>query len=219
MGGNNTTAMIERMRSFNLSGVDAILTASPFYNKPNQNGIVAHYNVLADAAQLPIILYNVPSRTGSNMTAVTTLKLAEHKNIIAVKEASGNFTQCMDILKNRPEGFLVISGEDALTLPLMSCGMEGVISVIGNAFPSEFSGMVHAALEENWSDARTFHYLLLDMMNTIFDDGSPGGIKVLMEALGLCGANVRLPLSPPSESVKQKLIMQLSAFKQTNGQN
>jgi 4-hydroxy-tetrahydrodipicolinate synthase len=219
MGGNNTAAMVDRMKSYNLSGVDAILTASPFYNKPNQNGIFAHYTVIADAAPLPVILYNVPSRTGSNMTAETTLKLAEHRNIIATKEASGNFTQCMDILKNRPEDFLVISGEDALTLPLMSCGMEGVISVIGNAFPAPFSKMVHAALDEKWAEAKILHYHLLDMMNTIFDDGSPGGIKVLMNQLGLCLEEVRMPLAKPSESVKRKLVTQLTSFKQTLGHN
>jgi 4-hydroxy-tetrahydrodipicolinate synthase len=215
MGGNNTADLLGRMNSYHLKGVDAILTASPFYNKPNQNGILAHYNVLADAAPLPIILYNVPSRTGSNITAETTLKLAEHSNIIAIKEASGNFSQCMDIIKNRPQGFLVISGDDGITLPMMCCGMEGVISVIGNAFPDSFSKMVHAASDGHWWEAKIWHYRLIDMMNTIFDDGSPGGIKVLMHQLGLCTEEVRLPLAKPSVSVKRKLLNQLEAFKQT----
>ncbi len=201
IGGNNTRACVDRLKQFNHTGVSAILSASPYYNKPNQAGILNHYKELADASSLPIILYNVPGRTGSMMHVETILKLAEHENIIAVKEASGNLDHCMQLLHHRPDGFLVISGDDNYTLPYMSLGMDGVISVIGNAYPKEFSQMVHYALDGNFENARYLHFKLLKLMNAIFEDGNPGGIKVLLRELGICGDAMR----PPLHSVMTKV--------------
>lgn len=194
IGGNNTKAVVERMKAFNYEGVDAILSASPYYNKPNQAGIVNHYTQLADASQAPIILYNVPGRTGSMMHMDTILKLSEHENIIAVKEASGNIDHCMKLIKNASDDFLVISGDDNYTLPFISIGMVGVISVVGNAYPKEFSQMVRYALDSNFENARYLHYRLLPIMNAIFDDGNPGGIKCVLNELGICGTTMREPL-------------------------
>lgn len=194
IGGNNTKAVVERMKAFNYEGVDAILSASPYYNKPNQAGIVNHYTQLADASQAPIILYNVPGRTGSMMHMDTILKLSEHENIIAVKEASGNIDHCMKLIKNASDDFLVISGDDNYTLPFISIGMAGVISVVGNAYPKEFSQMVRYALDSNFENARYLHYRLLPIMNAIFDDGNPGGIKCVLNELGICGTTMREPL-------------------------
>ena len=212
MGGNYTQALCAKIEQYNLEGVDAILSASPYYNKPNQNGIFNHYKAVSESTDLPLIIYNVPGRTGSNIGVETTLKLAEIKNIIATKEASGNFNQCMEIIKNKPADFMVISGDDGYTLPYISCGMEGVISVIGNALPKPFSKMVNLALNGKTEEARVIHYQLLDLMNTIFEDGSPGGIKVILEKLTVCGPSMRAPLYPPSESVKAKLLAKLAKF-------
>lgn len=206
MGGNNTMELIEGFKTFNFDGISAVLSVSPYYNKPNQAGIRAHYNAVADASPLPVILYNVPGRTGSNMTAETTLALAEHQNIIAMKEASGNLEQCMEIIRNRPKDFFVLSGDDALTLPFLSMGMDGVISVIANAYPRNFSEMVRMGLGGNFKAARELHYALLPMMTEIFADGSPGGIKEIMDYLGLCGTHVRLPLANVNANVQSKLI-------------
>ncbi|HYG15092.1 MAG TPA: 4-hydroxy-tetrahydrodipicolinate synthase, partial [Bacteroidia bacterium] len=180
IGGSNTHEVLDYISHFDFTGFDAVLSVCPYYNKPNQQGIINHYTAIADASPLPIILYNVPGRTGVNMTAATTLKLAQHENIIAMKEASGNFEQCMQIIKNKPEGFLVISGDDAITLPLIAAGMDGVISVIANAYPADFSEMVRLALAGNFEAARKLHYKLLDHSITIFADGSPGGIKEIL---------------------------------------
>lgn len=210
IGGNNTPDVVEQIKKQNLDGFTAILSVSPYYNKPNQKGIEYHYNAIADAAPLPIILYNVPGRTGSNISVETTLKLAEHPNILGTKEASGNFIQCMDIIKNKPNNFSVISGDDAYTLPFITLGMDGVISVICNAFPKEFSKMVAFALEDKISEARKIHYQLLDAMNLIFADGSPGGIKELLKALNICETKVRLPLFNVNESVKQQLLKSMN---------
>jgi 4-hydroxy-tetrahydrodipicolinate synthase len=206
IGGNNTRELIEYIREFDFRGFEAVLSVSPYYNKPNQQGIINHYTAIADACPRPVILYNVPGRTGSNITAATTLKLAEHPNIIGIKEASGNFEQCMAIIKNRPAGFLVISGDDAITLPLIGAGMDGVISVIANAYPKDFSEMVRLALADNLEAARKFHYKLLDLSTTIFADGSPGGIKELMNYMEICGTTVRPPLAPVSDEVRTKLL-------------
>jgi len=213
MGGNYTKALCNKIEKYNLNGVDALLSASPYYNKPIQNGIYAHYKAVSESTDLPIIIYNVPGRTGSNISVATTLKLAEIKNIIATKEASGSLNQCMEIIQNKPADFMVISGDDGYTLPYISCGMEGVISVIGNALPTPFSKMVSLALQGDYINARTIHYSLLDLMNTIFEDGSPGGIKVILEKLGVCGPTLRAPLYAPSEAVKAKLLAQLADFK------
>lgn len=206
IGGNDTLAVAENIKNQDVDGISAILSVSPYYNKPNQNGIYNHYKYIADSSPLPIILYNVPGRTGSNISVETTLKLAEHPNILGTKEASGNFSQCMEIIKNRPEKFLVISGDDAFTLPFIAMGMDGVISVIANAFPAQFSKMVALCLDGKISEAQSIHYQLLDAMNLIFADGSPGGIKVILEKLGICGVDVRMPLSEVNESVKAQLL-------------
>jgi 4-hydroxy-tetrahydrodipicolinate synthase len=194
IGGNNTKAVVERMKSFNYDGVSGILSASPYYNKPNQAGIVDHYTQLADVSGAPIILYNVPGRTGSMMSVDTILKLAEHQNIVAVKEASGDFVHSMSLIRQKPDDFLIISGDDNYTLPYTAAGMAGVISVIGNAYPKEFSQMVRYALDGNFENARYLHYRLLPMMNAIFDDGNPGGIKVALKELNICGTAMRAPL-------------------------
>ena len=206
VGGNNTAEVTSTLKSFDLNGISAILSVSPYYNKPNQEGIFRHYSAVADASPLPVILYNVPGRTGSNVSAATTLRLAEHANIIATKEASGNLEQCMEILKNRPDGFFVLSGDDALTLPFLSMGMDGVISVIANAYPRNFSEMVRMGLNGNFKAARELHYMLFDLMTTIFADGSPGGIKEILKYMDICETGVRLPLANVREDVRTKLI-------------
>lgn len=206
VGGNDTVNVMGNLKQQNFEGISAVLSVSPYYNKPNQNGITTHYKMLADASPLPIILYNVPGRTGSNISVETTLKLAEHPNILGTKEASGNFVQCMEIIKHRPANFSVISGDDAFTLPFIAMGMDGVISVMGNGYPKKFSSMVRLALEGKIEAARTLHYELLDAMNLIFADGSPGGIKVILEAQNICKNIVRLPLHTVSDSVKEQLL-------------
>ena len=207
IGGNNTSELIQTLQSFDSEGYDAILSVSPYYNKPNQEGIYLHYMELARFSPLPIIVYNVPGRTGAGISADTTLRLAaaNHK-FIATKEASGNPEIFMDILKNKPEQFAVISGDDNLTVPFLAMGMSGVISVIGQAYPQLFSKMVNAGLAGDFTTAREIHYKLYDLMKTIFADGSPGGIKVILEQMGLSKNVVRLPLAPVNEQVKQKLI-------------
>lgn len=212
LGGNYTKKVAADMAAFDIAGYHAFLSVSPYYNKPNQVGIIQHYTAIADASALPVILYNVPGRTGQNMVAATTLKLAEHPNIIGMKEASGNFEQCMEIMSHKPDGFEVVSGDDALTLPLMAAGMTGVISVIANAFPNSFSEMVRLILAGNLTSAKKLHYRLLPLMNTIFADGSPGGIKVLLEKLEICSTELRLPLAPVNQEIKTKLLDQLAAF-------
>jgi 4-hydroxy-tetrahydrodipicolinate synthase len=205
IGGSNTQEILETISEFDFKGISAVLSVSPYYNKPNQQGIYLHYKAIADACPVPVILYNVPGRTGSNMTAETTLRLAKEKNIIGMKEASGNFEQCMEIIKNKPADFLVISGDDAITLPLLSCGMDGVISVIANAYPSDFSEMVRLGLKGDFEKARKLHYRLLDLSKIIFTDGSPGGIKAFLEIMKLCENVVRLPLAVVGEETHKKI--------------
>ena len=207
IGGNNTLETIEQIMAFDFKGYDGILSVSPYYNKPNQEGIFHHYKAIAAAAPKPVIIYNVPGRTGSNITAATQLRIAELPNIIATKEASGNFSQVMEIIANKPKDLLVLSGDDAFTFPFMALGMEGVISVIGNAYPKEFSTMVRLCLEGNWDKARAIHYKLLALMETIFEDGSPGGIKVLLKKKGICGDKVRLPLANVRKATEEKLLI------------
>jgi len=211
IGGNNTIEVLDAVSVFKEKGYEGILSVSPYYNKPNQEGIYQHYKAISKVSSLPIILYNVPGRTGSNMTASTTLRIAnECKNIIAVKEASANAEQFMDILQSKPKGFNVISGDDNLTLPFLAMGMCGVISVIGNAFPREFSTMVRLALDGHFEEARLIHYKLYDLMKAIFLDGNPGGIKYLMSKKKLCSNTVRLPLSIVNKEVQSKLDSLLS---------
>jgi len=214
IGGNNTAAVVDTLGSFDLEGVDAILSVSPAYNKPTQEGIFQHYIKVADAAPKPVILYNVPGRTASNITAETTLRLAQHPNIIAVKEASGDLDQIGKIVDGAPEGFMVISGDDALTLPILALGGSGVISVVGNAFPSEFSKLVNAAMNGEMETARKQHYALASIIENLFVEGNPGGIKEVLKHLGICGNSVRLPLVPVGEKTSQtlyRLVAELDA--------
>lgn len=210
IGGNNTQEITNFMTDFDFEGIDAILSVCPYYNKPSQDGIYEHYSAIAGASSVPIILYNVPSRTSVNITSSTTLLLAsDFKNIIGIKEASGNFQQCMEIIKNKPKNFLVISGDDMLTLPLIACGMDGVISVIANAYPRTFSRMVSYALEGNFDKARKLHFDLLKIMELLFVEGNPAGIKAAMKILENCSDKVRLPLSNISRTTYNRLVEEI----------
>ncbi len=206
LGGNNTAELVIQLKKDDLSGFDAILSVSPYYNKPSQEGIYQHYKAIAKASPLPIILYNVPGRTSSNITAETTLRLAnEFKNIIAIKEASGNIEQCMKIIKYRPDNFLIISGDDNLTLPLIASGADGVISVVANAYPKDFSDMVRFALVHDLKNAQKLHYKLMEITEQLFADGNPGGVKVVLAKKKITQPTVRLPLVEPNDTVKAKL--------------
>jgi 4-hydroxy-tetrahydrodipicolinate synthase len=203
LGGNDTQEILNSLKTTDFKGIDAILSVSPAYNKPNQRGIYEHYKAISKASPVPIILYNVPGRTCSNITAETTIKLAnDFKNIIAIKEASGNLEQCMKIIKNKPKDFSVISGDDMLTLPMIACGADGVISVVANAFPKDFSEMTRQILVGNIKEAQKLHYKLTDIIEQLFADGNPAGVKAVMELVGICKANLRLPL------VKVNLVTQ-----------
>ena len=206
VGGNNTAELVMQLKKDDLSGFDAILSVSPYYNKPSQEGIYQHYKAIAKASPLPIILYNVPGRTASNITAETTLRLAnEFKNIIAIKEASGNIEQCMKIIKYRPDNFLIISGDDNLTLPLIASGADGVISVVANAYPKDYSDMVRSALFHDFKTAQKLHYKLMEITEQLFADGNPGGVKVVLAQKKITQTTVRLPLVEPNDTVKAKL--------------
>ena len=197
VGGNCTKSVVDKLKNDNFEGIDAILSVVPYYNKPSQEGIYQHYKAIAQATELPVILYNVPGRTGVNMTAATTLRLArEFKNIIAVKEASGNITQMDDIIKNKPKDFNVISGDDGITFPLITLGAIGVISVIGNAFPREFSRMVRLALAGDYDSARTIHHRFTELFSLLFVDGNPAGVKSMLSMMGFVENRLRLPLVP-----------------------
>ena len=205
-GGNNTAALIAQLGKGVAKNIDAILSVSPYYNKPTQEGIYQHFAAVAKATDKPIILYNVPGRTGSNMLPETTLRLAhDFDNIIAIKEASGNMGQVMEIVKGKPEGFQVISGDDALTLPLISCGVEGVISVIGNGMPTEFSKMVKLALNNEFAEARVLHYEMLHLIDALFAECNPAGIKEVLRQKNICGAEVRLPVLPATQQLKDRI--------------
>lgn len=206
IGGNNTQAVVAQIQSTDFTGVDAILSVSPAYNKPTQEGIYRHFEAISEASPLPIILYNVPGRTSSNMSASTTLRLAnDFENIIAVKEASGDMVQCMEILRDRPKNFLVLSGDDALTLPMVLMGGDGVISVQGMAYPKEFSEMVREGLAGNNENARNLHYMQLEMMDLIFREGNPAGIKEVLKQRGICENYVRLPLVEVSTHLSERI--------------
>lgn len=195
IGGNNTQDILDCFHTYDFTGVDAILSVSPFYNKPSQEGIYQHYKAIASICPLPLILYNVPARTGSHMEAETVLRLAKDcKNVIGVKEASGVIFNSMKIIKNKPEGFLVISGDDILNLPIIASGGDGIISVIANAFPADYSNMVKAALTGDFKKAQQLHYKYFDMVHYMFVDGNPPGIKATLKILGICGDTLRLPL-------------------------
>lgn len=217
IGGNNTKDICRNLEHYPLHKATAVLSASPYYNKPSQEGIYQHYKILAETSPRPVILYNVPGRTGSNITAATTLRLAEEvENIGGIKEASGNMIQCMHILKDRPERFLVVSGDDHLTLPLIACGMDGVISVAANCFPKEFSEMVRLALHDDLNKARPLHYQCLEGNDLLFAENNPAGVKAFLAELGLIENILRLPLVPLSKELSKKVSQYLSKnFSQT----
>lgn len=205
-GGNNTMALVKSLKKKDLSGFSAILSVVPYYNKPSQEGIYEHYKAIATASPLPVILYNVPGRTGVNMTPNTTLKLAqEFDNIVGVKEASGNISQMDEIIKNKPDDFMVISGDDGITFPLIGLGAVGVISVIGNAFPREFSRMVRLALEGDYSNALVIHHKFTELFSLLFVDGNPAGVKCLLNAMGYIENELRLPLVPTRITTYEKI--------------
>jgi len=206
MGGNDTAALIRKIEQWDFTGTDAILTASPYYNKPSQKGIYMHYMAIAEVSPLPIIIYNVPSRTGSNITAKTTLALAcESNKFLGIKEASGDMTQLLAIASKKQEDFLLISGDDALSLPIISMGGSGVISVIGNAFPRQLSEMIRLALNNQWEDARRIHFSLLEIMEQMFVDGNPSGVKAALNILNICENQVRLPSAPVSRTTYNRI--------------
>ncbi len=210
IGGNNTHEIVEEVKAFDIIGYDAILSASPNYNKPTQEGIYQHYKAIAEASHLPLILYNVPSRTGSNVSAETTVRLAnDFKNIIGIKEASGNFDQLNQIMRDKPEDFLVISGDDPISLPMIALGGVGVISVIGNALPREFSDMIRLCLEGDFKSAQKGHSDLIDFTRMMFAEGSPAGIKTALKCLDICGDTVRLPLVQVSSTLADKIAKEI----------
>jgi len=206
IGGNNTRHIVDTIRHTDLNGVDAILSVTPYYNKPSQEGLYRHYAAIAEASPLPVILYNVPGRTGVNMSAATTLRLAnDFSNIQATKEASGNFTQIDDIIKNKPDDFMVISGDDGITFPLITLGAVGVISVIGNAFPKEFSRMVRLALEGDYEKARIIHHRFTELIELLFVEGNPAGVKSMLAVMGMIENVLRLPLVPNTINTYEKI--------------
>lgn len=212
VGGNNTLDVAAKFKDIDTTIVDGILSVSPYYNKPTQEGIYQHYKLLAESTDLPIILYNVPGRTASNVLPETTLRLAEINNIIAMKEASGDMEQIMEIIRNKPEGFLLLSGDDALTLPIIACGGDGVISVVSNALPENFSKMVHAALRGELQLARELHYQLLPITKSFFAEGNPGGIKEALVFRNIMERYVRLPLVNVSDDLVNQITDQMKAI-------
>ena len=196
-GGNNTAAIVEELQTRDFQGIDGILSVCPYYNKPSQEGLYQHFKTIAAATKLPVVLYNVPGRTGVNMTAATTVRLAnDFENIVAIKEASGNLEQVDEIIKNKPNDFDVISGDDALTFPMVSCGAVGVISVIGNALPKEFSKMIRLQMRGEYDPARKIHHRFTDLFSLLFVDGNPAGVKAMLSEMGFIENVLRLPLVP-----------------------
>jgi len=206
IGGNNTQEIINCIRELDLTGVDGILSVSPYYNKPGQRGLIQHFTAIATCSPLPVIIYNVPGRTGSNISSDTTLELAhECENIIGIKEASGDIAQIMRIIKGKPENFLVISGDDMLTIPVIASGGSGVISVLANAWPAECSELVNHALKNNLKQAREIHFRFLEVIDLLFADGNPSGIKAFMSGKNLCKNILRLPLVPVNKAVMARI--------------
>jgi len=200
IGGNDTREVVKALNAFDLAGYEAVLSVSPYYNKPNQEGLFQHYKAVNDASPLPVIMYNVPGRTGMNVSVATTLRIArECKNIIATKEASGNVEQIMQIIAGKPQGFEVISGDDGITLPLIACGAIGVISVVANAYPNEFSNMVRQCLAGDFAGARPMHEKMFPIIQSMFAEGSPSGLKAYLAKLDIAGENFRLPVVSVSE--------------------
>jgi 4-hydroxy-tetrahydrodipicolinate synthase len=215
MGGNYTSSIVNKIHNTDFTQIDAILSVAPYYNKPSQEGLYQHFKAIAQVSPVPVILYNVPGRTGSNIQAKTTLRLAhDFENIVAIKEASGNFPQAMEIIKNKPSDFIVVSGEDALTLPLMSIGASGVISVVGNVFPKEFSTMVQLALSNNFTKALDNHYKLIELIDYLFIEGNPAGVKAALAHMGIIKNNLRLPLVPVSTETNKKIAELIKKIKQ-----
>ncbi|WP_316806925.1 4-hydroxy-tetrahydrodipicolinate synthase [Pedobacter agri] len=215
IGGNNTLAVAEEMKNFDTNGYSAILSVSPYYNKPTQEGIYQHYKYLAEVSPLDLMLYNVPGRTMSNMSPETTCRLAhDFKNIIATKEASGSFDQFNQIMRDKPEGFLLISGDDPVTLPMMALGASGIISVIGNALPKQFSDMVRLCMAGDFKGATPAHLSLVEFTRLAFAEGNPAGIKAALKQLGICGDTVRLPLIKASSSLEQAIALELEKLSQ-----
>lgn len=214
VGGNNTRAISKELESLNTEGISGILSVSPYYNKPTQEGIFRHYQSISSSTNLPVIVYNVPGRTSSNLSAETTLRLArEVENIVAVKEASGNMEQIMAIIQDAPDGFDVISGDDALTLPILASGGKGVISVVANAFPKSFSEMVRLTMNSQLEEARKLHYNLLKVTGMFFREGNPGGVKAALKHLGVCGEDMRLPLWPISDDLRKLITTETGKIK------
>ncbi|WP_299188943.1 4-hydroxy-tetrahydrodipicolinate synthase [uncultured Aquimarina sp.] len=205
IGGNNTASIIQEIKDTELSAFDAILSVVPMYNRPTQEGIYQHFKIINDQSPLPVLLYNVPSRTGTNMAAETTLKLAQLDKIVGIKEATGDFTQVLKILKDRPKDFLVISGDDALALPAVTAGGDGVISVIGQGFPEEFSEMIRLGLSGDTQQAFEILYKLLPILDYAFEEGNPAGIKNILKNKGICGDHLRLPLIPVSKNLADRI--------------
>jgi 4-hydroxy-tetrahydrodipicolinate synthase len=213
IGGNNTQEVIDTIHKTDLKPFEAILSVAPYYNKPNQEGYYQHYKAVSKSTKKDIILYNVPGRTGSNVTWETQIRIAkDFKNIIATKEASGNIEQIMKVIKNKPKGFMVISGDDNLTLPIIAAGGDGVISVTANAFPKDYSEMVRLSLKHKFEEAQKLHYPLVDITDQLFADGNPGGIKHALSLLKICDPYVRLPLCEPNDKVKQALNQLIKSY-------
>lgn len=211
IGGNNTAEILYTLRNSDLSGYSAVLSVVPPYNKPSQEGIYQHFKAIAEASPLPVVLYNVPGRTGVNMTADTTLRLAnDFSNIIGIKEASGNLKQIERLLAEKPAGFTVICGDDGMTYPLMTLGAGGVISVLGNAYPKEFSDMVHLCLEGNYIEAVDYHFRFREIIRLLFADGNPAGVKCVMHDMGLIENELRLPLVPVSDHTADEILSQVN---------
>jgi 4-hydroxy-tetrahydrodipicolinate synthase len=209
LGGNNTQQVLDTIQKTDLEGITAVLSVSPYYNKPSQQGIIQHYTQIADACPVPVILYNVPGRTGSNIAPETTVRLAAHHNIIGIKEASGNLEQCMHIAKHKPADFMLISGDDMLTLPMIAFGAVGVISVLANAFPEKFSNMIRMGLTNQFKEASDLLFNFVDINPMMYEEGNPVGVKALLERFGVCGDTVRLPLVAASAGLKDKLYKHL----------
>jgi 4-hydroxy-tetrahydrodipicolinate synthase len=206
IGGNNTQEIINSISELDLTGVDGILSVAPYYNKPSQRGIFQHFKAIATCSPLPLIIYNVPGRTSVNITSDTCLELAhECESIVAVKEASGDLAQIMRIIKGKPENFLVISGDDMMTIPIISAGGSGVISVLANAYPAECSELVNLALKNNFKAAREIHFRFMESIELLFADGNPSGIKAFMSLLNMCQNNLRLPLVPVNKNVFSRI--------------
>ena len=211
IGGNDTAAVIESIKAFEHEGYDAILSASPNYNKPTQEGIYQHYKAISEASNLPMLLYNVPGRTASNMSPETTCRLAhDFKNIIGTKEASGSFDQFNQIMRDKPEDFMLISGDDPVALPMIALGAVGVISVVGNALPAELSEVIRLSLNSEFKKALPLHLSLIEFTRLIFAEGNPAGVKAALKHLGICGDAVRLPLVPASSGLTEKIVAQIS---------